>query len=78
MSASRGPNELLAETELVAPDLPVTEVLAVETSDRVLTLDACDARDLPDTEDGATDCALMLGRRQLPDLLETEDFGSDI
>jgi hypothetical protein len=59
--------------------LVVTEVLAVETDDRALSLDACDTRDLPpDTEEEATDCALMLGRRQLPDLLETEDFGSDI
>jgi hypothetical protein len=62
----------------VAPDLLVTEVLAVETSDRVLLLDACDTRDLPDTDDGATDCALMLGRRQLADLVEVEDFGSEI
>lgn len=59
----------------------VTDVLAVETSDLAFSLDACDTRDLPDTDDfddGATDCALMLGRRQLPDLLEVEDFGSDI
>lgn len=62
----------------MAPDLLVTEVLAVETSDRVLLLDACDSRDLPDADDGATDCALMLGRRQLPDLLEVADCGSEI
>jgi hypothetical protein len=61
--------------------LLVTDVLAVETSDRAFSLDACDPRDLLDTDDfdeGATDCALMLGRRQLPDLVDVEDFGSDI
>lgn len=62
----------------MALDLLVTEVLAVDTSDRVLLLGACDTRDLPNTDDGAADCALMLGRVQLPDFVEVDDFGSEI
>lgn len=67
--------------ELPASDLLVVDCLATETSEgafRVDTRDDPDLLDISDREEDTTECVLLPGRCQLPDLPAADDLVEDL